>query len=185
MNSARWKNKIHKYFGHGIFALCARGTLNLGPICGKTLSGGSERKKTCLGFLGRKKFRFSAGAVEWGGGEAARGLLPPGFYGGREGRMGTGKGRRREGRCYSEPKPRQLGQNAGVVFTTNSPKSICYANLHSSHSPIHPNQYANLLLSPMQGGEVAAHLFRSDVRRCAVARRKAEIDTRASAPHGH
>ena len=107
-------------------------------------------KKTCLGFLGRKKFWFSAGAVEWGGGEAARGLLPPGFYGGREGRMGTGKGRRREGRCYSEPKPRQLGRNAGVVFTTNSPKSICYANLHSSHSPIHPNQYANLLLGKVR-----------------------------------
>ena len=86
-------------------------------------------------------------------------------------------------KAASWPGTQPAGQR--VVFTTNSPKSICYANLHSSQSPIHPNQYANLLLSPMQGGEVAAHLFRSDVKPCAVARRKAEIDTRASAPHGH
>ena len=31
------------------------------------------------------------------------------------------------------------------AFTGNSPKSIRYANLHSSNLPIQPNQYANLL----------------------------------------
>ena len=127
---------------------CVAGTLNQGPICGKTLS--TDLKKACHGFLDCKKFRFSAGLLNGAVGRL-RGAFYHRFYGGREGRMGTSKGRRREGRCYSEPKPRQLGRNAGVVFTTNSPKSICYANLHSSQSPIQPNQYANLLLCPMQG----------------------------------
>ena len=128
MNSARWKNKIHKYFGHGIFALCARGTLNLGPICGKTLSGGSERKKTCLGFLGRKKFRFSAGAVEWGGGEAARGLLPPGFYGAENGEWGLAK----------------AGEGRDAAIQSQSRAS--WARTQELYSPpIHPNRYAMLI----------------------------------------
>ena len=78
----------------------------------------------------------------------AVGRLEGAFYhrvsmGAENGEWGLAKA---EGRSYSEPKPHRLVRNAGVVFTTDSPKSICYANLHSSHSPIHPNQYANLLL---------------------------------------
>ena len=144
MNSTRWKNKILKYFVRGIFALCAR-HIESGTHLRQNIVVESEKKPASWAV---KSSDFRRGLREWGGGEAGRGLLPPGFYGGREWRMGTGKGkgRRREGRSYSEPKPHRLGRNAGVVFTTDSPKSICYANLHSSHSPIHPNQYANLLL---------------------------------------
>ena len=62
MNNARWKNKIPKYFQSSVEYLhCVQGTLNMGPICGKTLS--TDLKKACLGFLGCKKFRFSAGTL--------------------------------------------------------------------------------------------------------------------------
>ena len=116
---------------------------------------------------------------------AARGLLPPFLWGPRR-ENGWQPWQEKGGTLFKAASWPGTQPSAGqrAVFTTNSPKSICYANLHSSQSPIQPNQYANLLLCPMQG-RVAAHLFRLDVKPCAVARRKAEIDTRASAPHGH
>lgn len=184
MNKARWKNKMLKYFQSAEEYLhCVAGTLNQGPICGKTLS--TDLKKACHGFLDCKKFRFSAGLLNGAVGRL-RGAFYHRFYGGREGRMGGSHGRRREGR-YSKP-PAGPERSPLLAREPYSPR-------------IHPNRYAMLIciLRSRQfsrinmlicfcarcRGRVAAHLFRLDVKPCAVARRKAEIDTRASAPHGH
>ena len=119
-----------------------------------------------------------------GEGEAVRGLLPPFLWGPR--RENGCHGRRREGR-YSEPKP-----------PAGPERSLLARELYSPR--IHPNRYdmlicilrsrqftrINMLIcfcARCRGEEVAAHLFRLDVKPCAVARRKAEIDTRASAPN--
>ena len=134
MNKARWKNKMLKYFQSAEEYLhCVAGTLNQGPICGKTLS--TDLKKACHGFLDCKKFRFSAGLLNGAVGRL-RGAFYHRFYGGREGRMGGSHGRRREGR-YSKP-PAGPERSPLLAREPYSPR-------------IQPNQYANLLLCPMQG----------------------------------
>ena len=165
----------------GIFALCG-GHIESGTHLRQNIVDGSE--KACHGFLDRKKFRFSAGLLNGAVGRL-RGAFYHRFYGGREGRMGGSHGRR-EGR-YSKP-PAGPERSPLLAREPYSPR-------------IHPNRYAMLIciLRSRQfsrinmlicfcarcRGRVAAHLFRLDVKPCAVARRKAEIDTRASAPHGH
>ena len=107
MNKARWKNKMLKYFQSAEEYLhCVAGTLNQGPICGKTLS--TDLKKACHGFLDCKKFRFSAGLLNGAVGRL-RGAFYHRFYGGREGRMGAMAG---EGRDAIQSQSRQLARNA-------------------------------------------------------------------------
>ena len=177
MNNARWKNKILKYFQSSMEYLhCVQGTLNMGPICGKTLS--TDLKKACLGFLGCKKFRFSAGTLNGAKGRLW-GAFYHRFYGGREGRMGDWQWQEeKEGRCYSEPKPPAGPERRLLARESYSPR-------------IHPNRYdmlicilrirqftrINMLIcfwaksEPNAGrGEVGAHLFRLDVEPWAVAR---------------
>ena len=83
-----------------------------------------------------------------------RGLLPPFLWGPRRENGGLAVAGGEGGTLLFRAKAASWAgtQASGqrVVFTTNSPKSIRYANLHSSHSPIHPNQYANLLLSKVR-----------------------------------
>ena len=124
MNNARWKNKILKYFQSAEEYLhCVPVTLNMGPICGKTLS--TDLKKACHGFLGCKKFRFSAGPLNGAVGRL-RGAFYHRFYGAEKGEWVPAKAMAGEGRDAIQSQSRQLARNAGqgVVFTTNSPKSI-------------------------------------------------------------
>ena len=128
MNSARWKNKIHKYFGHGIFALCARGTLNLGPICGKTLSGGSERKKLASASWAVKSSDFRRGPLN-----GAVGRLQGAFY--HRVSMGAEKG---------EWGLAKAGEGRDAAIQSQSRAS--WAGTQELYSPpIHPNRYAMLI----------------------------------------